>query len=177
MAVGIAEIDALAAARPFGAAFDGDAGISQLRFPFGKRVRGDRERDVHRAAAVVWWNGAAGQLHGLQRMAAEEQQQHAARADVIGAQPGVAIDAVEPEHLLVERTGALEGVDVEHGFEHADEVGHGYLILQMWSTAFSDRGRASLTRSDYPVTGTISRIGERTSRVTALDATTARCCA
>jgi hypothetical protein len=34
-----------------------------------------------------------------------------------------------------------------------------------------------MTRSDYPVTGTISRIGARMSRVTALDATTARCCA
>lgn len=60
-------------------------------------------------------------------MAAQEQEQHAACADVIGAQSGVAIDAVEPEHLLVERTGALEGVDVEHGFEHAEEIGHGPL--------------------------------------------------
>jgi hypothetical protein len=34
-----------------------------------------------------------------------------------------------------------------------------------------------VTEYDYPVTGTISRIGARMSRVTALAATTARCCA
>ncbi len=100
-------------------------GVGKLRFPSRKLVGGDRERDVHRAAAVMRRDRAAGHVHGLERMAAQEQQQHAAAADVVGAKPLIAIDAVEPEHLFVERAGALESVDVEHGFEHAEQARHG----------------------------------------------------
>ena len=54
----------------------------------------DRECDMHRAMTVMRRDGAAGQMHRFQRMAAQEQQQHAAMPDVVGAQPLVAIDAV-----------------------------------------------------------------------------------
>ena len=84
-----------------------------------------RRRDVHRSASIMRRDGAAGQLHGLQRVTAQKQEQHAARADVVSAEPLIAINAVEPEHLFVERTRALERVHVKHRFQHAEQVGHG----------------------------------------------------
>ncbi len=123
--VGIAEINALAAARPFGAAFDGDVRLCQPLFPSRQLIGGDREGDVHRPMTVMRRNGAAGQMHGFERAAAQKQQQHAAAADVVGAQPLIAVNAVEPEQLFVERTGALEFLDIERGFKNAEQVGHG----------------------------------------------------
>ena len=128
--------------------------FDKLRFPCGKLVGANRERDVHRSAAIMRRDRAAGHVHGLERLAAQEQQQQAAAADVVGAEPLIAIDAVEPEHLFVERAGALKTVDVEHGFQNAVQVRHG-----------------------QPDTGTTSRTGAWTRRVTALAATTACCCA
>src|SRR5580698_6313430 len=112
MAIGITEINTDAAARPLGAAFYCNVRFRELRLPRGERVGRNRERDVHRPVAVVRRYSAAGHMHGLQRLAAQEQQQQTAAADVVSAQPLVAINAVEPEHLLVERTGTLEAVDV-----------------------------------------------------------------
>ncbi len=40
----------------------------------------------------------------------------AAAADVIGAQPLIAVNAVEPEQLLVERARALELLHIKRGF-------------------------------------------------------------
>src|SRR5580700_7146203 len=79
---------------------------------------------MHRPTAVVRREHAAGQLHGLQRTAAQKQQQHAAPTDVVGAQPRIAEDTVEPEYLLVERTGAFERVDIQTGFQNAEQIWH-----------------------------------------------------
>ena len=94
-------------------------------FPGRKLVGANRERDVHWAAAIMGRDRAAGHVYGFERMAAQKQQQQAAAADVVGAQPLIAIDAVEPEHLFVEQAGALERVDVEHGFQNAVQARHG----------------------------------------------------
>src|SRR5262249_1714079 len=68
-------------------------------------------------------------------------------ADVVGAQPRIAIDAVEPEHLFVERTGALERVYVQRGFQNAEKVGHRLTLPP------SFRGRAQLrARNPYSLT-------------------------
>ena len=80
---------------------------------------------MHGPVTVMRGNGAAGQFYGLERAPAQEEEQHAAPAHVIGAQPLIAKNAVEPEHLFVERTGAREGLDIEGGFEDAEEAGHG----------------------------------------------------
>src|SRR6202041_3311984 len=77
--------------------------------------------DVPRAVSVMRRDGAAGQMHGFERMAAQEQQQHAMAVDVVSAQPLVAIDAGEPEHLFVERTGPFGRLDVERRFQNAEE--------------------------------------------------------
>src|SRR5262249_37403989 len=85
MAVGIAEIDAFAAARPFGAAFDGDVlGLEPL-LPGRELVGRYRKGDVDRAMPVMRRDGAAGELHGFERTAAQEKKKDAARADVVGA--------------------------------------------------------------------------------------------
>ena len=80
---------------------------------------------MHRAAAIVRRDCAAGHVHGFERLAAQEQQQQAAAADVVSAEPLVTVHAVESEHLFVERAGALERVDVKHGFQNAEQGGHG----------------------------------------------------
>ena len=114
---------------------------------------------MHRAVTVMRRDGAAGQMHGLERAAAQKQEQHAASADVIGAQPLIAVDAVEAEHLLVERTGALEFIDIERSFQNAEQVGHG-------STYSVIPGRAS-ARSPESIT-TIREYGYRTCRCAAI---------
>src|SRR4249919_1990865 len=124
MPVGIAEINALAAARPSGPAFDGDAFGLEPLLPGRELVGRNRKGDVHRAVPVMRRDGAAGKAHGFERAPAQEEKQHAARADVVGAKPLIAVDAVEPQHLLVERAGALELFDIERGFKNAEQVGH-----------------------------------------------------
>src|SRR5689334_22023011 len=120
MAIRIAKINAVAAARPVRAAFDRDTGLVEALFPNLPFFRSDGKSHVDRTVTVMRRNRAAGQVHGLQRMAAKKQQQHAAMADVVSAQPWVAIDAVQPKHLLVERTSALERLDIEHCFQDAE---------------------------------------------------------
>src|SRR6266566_1294641 len=44
--------------------------------------------------------------------------------DVVGAKPRVAINAVQPENLFVERTGALECLDIERCFQDPEENRH-----------------------------------------------------
>ena len=111
--VGIAEIDAVAAARPVGAAFDRDAVLGEPLFPGRQFVGGDRQRHVQRSVPVMRRDGAARHAHGLQREAALEQQQHAVAADVVGAKPLIAGERLELEHLLVEARRPVEVVDVE----------------------------------------------------------------
>ena len=72
MAVRIAEINAVAAARPMRAAFDRDAGILQPLFPDIAFICGDGKGHMHRTSPVVRRNRAAGQMHRVQRMAAQE---------------------------------------------------------------------------------------------------------
>src|SRR5215831_3139623 len=124
VAVRIAEINAVAAARPMGASFNRDAGFFEAPFPGLPFVGGDGKSHVDGTLPVVRRYSAAGELHGLQRMAAQKQQQHAAMTDVVSAKPGIAINAVESKDLLIERTGALECLDVEHGFQNAEKSRH-----------------------------------------------------
>src|SRR5271165_1811864 len=84
---------------------------------------------MHRPVTVMWRNGAAWHVNRFQGMAAQEQQQHAAAVNVVRAQPLIAVDAVEPEHLFVEGASAREVIDIEDGFEHAEESRHGCSTL------------------------------------------------
>src|SRR5688572_10430640 len=79
--VGVAEIDALASALPGGAALDRDVVAGEARLPASELVLRDREGDVKRTRAVMRRNGAARHVHGLERAAAREQEQHVAVAD------------------------------------------------------------------------------------------------
>ena len=85
MPVGIAEIDAVAAARPIGAAFDGDALLAQSLLPLRQLIRSNGKGLVQRPMAVVRGYRAARHAHGFERGAAAKQQQNAPAADVIGA--------------------------------------------------------------------------------------------
>src|ERR1700676_235820 len=62
MPVRIAEIDAVAATRPCGAALDGDAGAAQPLFPGRQLVGRNGERHMGRPLAVMGRDGAARQL-------------------------------------------------------------------------------------------------------------------
>jgi len=44
--------------------------------------------------------------------------------DVVSAKPRIAINAVQAKNLLIERTGAFECLDIENGFQHAEERRH-----------------------------------------------------
>src|SRR6516225_11440190 len=79
---------------------------------------------MHRPTPVMWRNSAARKTHGLQRVAAQKQQQHAAMTDIVSAKPRIAINAVQAKNLFVERTGALECLDVKNGFQHAEKRRH-----------------------------------------------------
>src|SRR5437588_1879712 len=115
MSVGIAEIDAVPAARPSGAAFDGDALFAQPLLPLRQFISGNGEGHVQRSVAVVWGNRAARHAHGLERGAAAKQQQYALPADVVGAKPRVAGQLRKAQHVLVKPRRTVEIVDVETG--------------------------------------------------------------
>src|ERR1700722_8387572 len=125
MPVRIAEIDTVSAARPLCSAFDLDAGFAQPFFPSLQLIGGNGKGHVGRPLAVVGRDGAARQLDGAQRLPAPEQQQDPVAADIVGMQPLVRVETGEPEDLLVERTGALEVVDIEHGLQHPVQARHG----------------------------------------------------
>ena len=103
------------------AGLDSDPGFGEASFPGLALIRGNGKRHMDRATSVVRWNAAARKMHRLKRMAAQKQQQHATMADVVGAKPRIAVNAVQPENLLIERTGPLERVDREHCFENAEK--------------------------------------------------------
>src|SRR5262244_3481773 len=124
MTVGIAEIDALAATAPSGAALDRDTVFGEPLLPVGKLVGADRKRNVQGPVTIVRRNGSAGHAHGFEREAAPEDEQHALAADVVSAEARVARERGELEHVLVETRRAIEIVDVERGLEHAVEPGH-----------------------------------------------------
>src|SRR5262249_35524351 len=69
MPVGIAEIDAVAAARPIGAAFDGDALLAQSPLPLRQLIHGNGKGHVQRSLAVVRGVGAARHAYRFERRA------------------------------------------------------------------------------------------------------------
>ena len=92
-------------------------------------------------------------------------------AYVVSAEPRIAVNTIEAENLFIEWTGALERVDIKHSFQDAEERRH--FVPQLGPRL----ARVSQLSRSYPATGTISRSGIATSRLTAFAATTARCCA
>src|SRR5215469_3521598 len=146
VAVRIAEINAVAAARPMGAAFDRDTGLIEAAFPGFPFVRGDGKSHVNRTMPVVRGNGAAGKMHGLQRVAAQKQLQYAAMTDVVSAKPRIAINAVQAKNLFIERTGALERLDVENGFQNAEERRHLPFSVSSYSANSSSRSQRGRSR-------------------------------
>jgi hypothetical protein len=60
--IGIAEINAFAAAWPFHPALDRNAGLGKLGFPIRQRVGPNREGDVNRAVTIMRRHRAAGQM-------------------------------------------------------------------------------------------------------------------
>jgi hypothetical protein len=112
MAVGVAEVEALASFLPCGSFFYRDVVFSQPCFPHGEFRSGDREGDVEFAVAVV------GRADGFRTVLLEDQQNlvwaslhgAAARAEVA--------DYFEAEDPLVEVDGSGNGFDVQGGFEY-----------------------------------------------------------
>src|SRR5437867_2856126 len=102
MPVGIAEIDAFAAARPFGAPFDFDAMRGEPRLPVRKLLAADRKRDMQRSVAVVGRDGTTRHAHSLEREAAPEDEQHTLAADVVRTKPRVAHKLLQPQHIAEE---------------------------------------------------------------------------
>ena len=114
----------LATAQDHKRAFDGDTGLIEAAFPSLPFLHGDGKSHVDRTLPVMRRNSAAGKMHGLQRVAAQKQQQHAAMTDVVSAKPRIAINAVQAKDLFIKRTGALECLNVKNGFQNAEERRH-----------------------------------------------------
>src|SRR5262245_11032477 len=131
MPVGVAKIDAFAAARPFRAPLDRDAMRGKARLPFGKLVAADRKGDVQRAVTIVGRDGTARHAHGFKRETATKDEQYAAPADIISVEPLIAGERVEPQNLTVEARRALKIIHIERRLEHAFELRHGYHMLSV----------------------------------------------
>src|SRR5215831_14446073 len=131
MPVGVAKIDAFAAARPFGAPLDFDAARGEPRLPLGKLIRADRKRDMERAMAIVGRDGTARHAHGLERETAPEDEQHTPSADIIGAEPRVTHKLLKPQHIAVEARCAFEVVHIERRLEHTIELGASYHMFSV----------------------------------------------
>src|SRR5262249_55252236 len=125
------EIDAFATARPFRAPLDCDAVRCQPRLPLGQLVAADRKRDMQRAMTIMGRDGTARHMYGFERETAPEDEQHAASADIIGAEPLITGERLEPQHLAVEARRALEVVNIQRCLEHAVELRHGYHMLSV----------------------------------------------
>src|SRR4051812_39833357 len=82
---------------------------------------------MQRAVTIVGRDGTARHAHGLERETAPEDEQHAAPADIIGMEPLVAGERLEPQHLTVEARRALEIIHIERRLKHAVELGHDLL--------------------------------------------------
>src|SRR5262249_58612552 len=96
-----------------------------------KVLAADGKRDMQRAVAIVGRDGTARHTHGLEREAAPEDEQHALAADIIGAEPRVAGERLEPEHVAIEARRALEIVHIERRLEHAIELGRRYHMFSV----------------------------------------------
>src|ERR1700756_2989720 len=70
--VGISEVKAFAAARPFYAALDFDPSIAETLLPSAKIFCRNGEGEMQVAAAVMWRKHSTGQRHWFRSAAAEE---------------------------------------------------------------------------------------------------------
>src|SRR5580704_13861016 len=82
MIVGIAEIEALAATRPFHAALDFDPSLAEPLLPSAKVFRRNGEGEMQVAAAAMRRNHTAGQRHRFRSAAATEKDQDVASSNV-----------------------------------------------------------------------------------------------
>ncbi|GEM_PF-2218473 len=116
MVIGIAEIEAGAAARPIDAAFDEDT----LRLEFGgagiEGIAGDFEGEVAFAGGAVRGNQAAGSVHGLAAGVSLKDEEDGAAGEFEGTEMLVALELAEAEEALVEIGGAGHVFDVDGGF-------------------------------------------------------------
>src|SRR5262245_43003447 len=108
MPVRISEIDAYAAARPFGPALDGNAMAGKALLPLREFVGADRKGEMKRSLAVVGRDRAARHAHGFARSAAEKHEQHALAADVVAAKSGIAPEQRQGQNVFVEPGRTLE---------------------------------------------------------------------
>ena len=77
-----------------------------------------------RSRAIVPRDRAAGHRGRLRRGAPLEDQQHPARAGIVGGQPAVREHRLEPHHVFVKALGARHVIDIEGCFENSVELGH-----------------------------------------------------
>ena len=102
----------------------GDTARSEMRFPPLKLVLADRKRHVQYALPAMPGNSPARQNDGLRRRALEKDQKDIAPRHGIGRQPVVAVDRLQPKHVLVEGTRAQHILGVDRGFQDAIELRH-----------------------------------------------------
>src|SRR5499426_2904465 len=115
MPVRVAEVNALAAALPGGAALDRDVIGGESLLPLRQLVLGDRKGDMQWPRPIMRRDGAARHVHRFERTAAREQEEHAAPADRKGGEPAVLVERLQFEHVAVEARGAVEIIDIERG--------------------------------------------------------------
>ncbi|HLH40771.1 MAG TPA: hypothetical protein VKX39_16595 [Bryobacteraceae bacterium] len=116
MVIGIAEVEADAAARPIDAAFDGDA----LGVKFGgagiESIAGDFEGEMNFAGGSVRGNQAAGSGCGFVARVPLKNEKNGVAGDFEDAEMIVALEFAEAEEALVEIGGAGYVFDVDCGF-------------------------------------------------------------
>src|SRR5581483_7426260 len=104
--IGIAKIDALAAAGPGPLFFNRDSALTEPCFPRRQRVRGNGECDMHLPIRVVWRLNAS-------RGALLEQQQNLSRTRFHSASTSIQIhERAKPQRALVELNRPWHVIDV-----------------------------------------------------------------
>ena len=125
MTVGVAKVEARAAARPFHLAFDRDAVRLQAFSPSLQLGRGDGEREVKPPTAVVRRDRAPGK-NGRRRSGAFAKQQQDLAAWHVQRPKRPLCDLVsrcrpnersEPKNALIEFAGTVHVIDIESRFQ------------------------------------------------------------
>jgi hypothetical protein len=117
--VGVAEVDALSAARPIGPAFDSDVVLAEPIFPSRQFLRRNGKGHMKRAAAVMRRNGPAGQMQRFERRTTAKQQKHTAAADIESKKSRITRQRRKPEHVCVKYAGAVEVIDIKRSLDNS----------------------------------------------------------
>jgi hypothetical protein len=125
MIVGVAEIDALSAARPIGLAFDRNIVLTKPFFPSRQLRSCDGKGHMNWAATVMRGNSPARQMERFKRRTAPKQQKHTAATYIESKKPRITCQRRESKHLLVKYTRPVEVIHIKRSLENSGQFRQG----------------------------------------------------